>query len=146
MESVIRGASVYLILLLIMRLSGRRTIAQATPFDFVLMLIVAETTQQALLGDDFSVTNAMLVVMTLVILDIGFSYLKRWSPRAARVIDGTPTILVRDGVIDHRALRKSRMVESDVMAAARSQHGIESMEQIRHAILEADSGISIIPR
>ena len=77
MESVIRGVAIYLVLLVIIRLSGRRTMAQATPFDFVLLLIVAETTQQALLGDDFSITNAIVLIVTLFLMDIGFSYLTR---------------------------------------------------------------------
>mgnify|MGYP006197049103 CR=1 FL=1 len=68
MDSVIRGAIIYFIMLVIIRISGRRTMAQATPFDFVLLLIIAETTQQALLGDDFSVTNAFLVILLTLTL------------------------------------------------------------------------------
>jgi uncharacterized membrane protein YcaP (DUF421 family) len=146
MESIIRGAAVYLILLVIMRISGRRTIAQATSFDFVLMLIVAETTQQALLGDDFSITNAALVIATLTVLDIGFSYVKRWSPAMDRLIDGTPTLLIHNGVIDHRVLKRSRTDVEDIMAAARLRHGIIEIAEVRHAILESDGGISIVPR
>lgn len=146
METVLRGAAVYAILLVIMRASGRRTIGQATPFDFVLMLIVAETSQQALLGNDFSITNAALLIATLTLLDVGLSYLKRWSPAADRLVDGTPTLLIRDGVIDARALRLSRTGLDDVMAAARKAHGIMDLAEVRHAILEADGGISVIPR
>ena len=65
MESVFRGAAVYFILLMILRLSGRRSVAQMTPFDLVLLLIIAETTQQALLGDDFSIINAALLIIVL---------------------------------------------------------------------------------
>lgn len=146
METVLRGAAVYAILLVIMRASGRRTIGQATPFDFVLMLIVAETSQQALLGNDFSITNAALLIATLTLLDVGLSYLKRWSPAADRLVDGTPTLLIRDGVIDARALRLSRTGLDDVMAAARKAHGIMDLAEVRHAILEADGGINVIPR
>jgi uncharacterized membrane protein YcaP (DUF421 family) len=146
MDSVIRGAAIYLLMLVIMRAAGRRTMAQATPFDFVLILIIAETTQQALLGDDFSITNSAVLIATLVTLDIGLSYCKRSSALFSRVIDGTPTMLICDGVIDQRALRKSRVDEEDILAAARTTHGIDRLEQIRHAILESDSGISIIPR
>jgi uncharacterized membrane protein YcaP (DUF421 family) len=145
MDSVVRGALIYLILLAIMRISGRRTMAQATPFDFVLLLIVAETTQQALLGQDFSLTNAVVLIVTLFTMDIAFSYLKRWSPRLSKVIDGRPTLLVCNGELDERALAKTRVDERDIMVAARSQHGLERMEQIKHAVLEADSGISVIP-
>ena len=146
MDSVLRGVAIYLVMLLIVRLSGRRTMAQVTPFDFVLLLIVAETTQQALLGDDFSITNAVILILTLFLSDIGFSYLKRWSPRVAKMMDGTPTVLMLDGEIDNRALKNCRIDVSDLLVAARSQHGIERLDQIKHAILESDSGISIIPR
>ena len=77
MDSVLRGVVVYLFLLVIVRLSGRRTLAQITAFDFVLLLIVAETTQQALLGDDFSLSNAVVLILTLFTVDIAFSYVKR---------------------------------------------------------------------
>lgn len=145
MESVIRGAAIYVVLLVIIRLSGRRTMDQATPFDFVLLLIVAETTQQALLGDDFSITNAVVLIVTLFLMDIGFSYLTRWFPALSKVVDGRPTFLVKDGSIDERALKKTRMSKDDVMVAARKQHGLERIEQVKHAVLENDSGITIIP-
>ena len=64
MESVLRGIAIYITLLVILRLSGRRTLSQMTPFDVVLLLIVAETTQQALLGDDFSLANAIVLILT----------------------------------------------------------------------------------
>ncbi|MBM0169898.1 DUF421 domain-containing protein [Altererythrobacter sp. C41] len=146
MDSIIRGVAIYLLLVVIIRASGRRTMAQATPFDFVLLLIVAETTQQALLGDDFSITNAVLLIVTLFMLDIGLSYLKRWSPAVSKVIDGRPTFLIHDGKIDERALRKTRMDTADIMMSARAQHGLERLDQIKHAVLENDAGITIIPR
>lgn len=146
MESVIRGVAIYLILLIIIRLSGRRTMDQATPFDFVLLLIVAETTQQALLGDDFSITNAIVLIITLFLMDIGLSYLTRWSPWLRKVVDGHPTFLVLNGQVDERALRKTRMNREVIMVAARKQQGLETISQIKHAILENDSGITVIPR
>ena len=145
MDSVIRGAIIYFIMLVIIRISGRRTMAQATPFDFVLLLIVAETTQQALLGDDFSMTNALVLIVTLFGIDIALSYVKRWFPRVAMVMDGKPTLIVSNGEIDQRALSKARIDVADILQAARSQHGLERMDQVKHAVLESDSGISIIP-
>jgi uncharacterized membrane protein YcaP (DUF421 family) len=146
MESVIRGAAIYIVLLIIMRLSGRRTMAQMTPFDFVLLLIIAETTQQALLGDDFSIINAVVLIVTLIVIDIGLSYLKEYSPVADKLLDGTPTVLIRDGKLDRRALKRSRMDEDDIMVAARHSQGLEKMSDIKHAVLETDSGISIVPK
>jgi uncharacterized membrane protein YcaP (DUF421 family) len=146
MESVIRGVVIYLLLLVIMRISGRRTMAQMTAFDFVLLLIIAETTQQALLGDDFSITNAAVLILTLFTMDIGLAYLKRLLPGVGKLMDGQPTILIHDGEIDERALRRARIDISEIMAAARARHGLERLDQVKHAVLEVDSGVSITPR
>lgn len=145
MESVFRGLAIYLILLVIMRLSGRRTLAQMTAFDFVLLLIIAETTQQALLGDDFSLINAVILIVTLFTIDIVLSYLKQWAPAAGRVIDGVPTVLISLGEPDMRALRRARVGLDDVLEAARQQHGLERLDQIKFAILEVGGNISIVP-
>lgn len=79
MESVLRAAAMYVGLLIIMRIAGKRSLAQITTFDFVLLLIISEATQNAMLGQDFSLTNAFIVIITLVTLDIGLSLLKRRS-------------------------------------------------------------------
>lgn len=144
METVFRGVAVYLILLIVLRLSGRRTLASITPFDFVLLLIIAETTQQALLGDDFSITNAAVLILTLFIMDIALSYVKEWFPTIATLIEGTPTVLIGPGGPDHRALQRSRVSLEDVLEAARQQHGIERLDQIKFAVLEVGGNISII--
>lgn len=145
MDSVIRGVAVYLVLLVIMRLSGRRTLAQMTPFDFVLLLIIAETTQQALLGDDFSIVNSLILIVTLCTVDILLSYLKGASPRTARVLDGVATVLISRGEPDERALKRARVDLEDVMNAAREQHGLERLDQVKFAVLEVGGNISIVP-
>jgi uncharacterized membrane protein YcaP (DUF421 family) len=146
MDAVIRGVAIYFTLLVIIRLSGRRTLAQMTPFDLVIVLVISETTQQAMLGDDFSITNSVLLILTLFTTDIALSYLKRWSRRTARLIDGAPTVLVINGVYDEAALKGSRLQRDDVMQAARTQQGIASVKDIRFAILEVSGNISIIPK
>lgn len=145
MDAVVRGIAIYFTLLVIIRLSGRRTLAQMTPFDLVIVLVISETTQQAMLGDDFSITNSVLLILTLFTTDIALSYLKRWSSRTARLIDGVPTVLVSNGIYDEAALKGSRLQRDDVMEAARTQQGIESVKDIRFAILEVSGNISIIP-
>jgi uncharacterized membrane protein YcaP (DUF421 family) len=144
-ESVIRGAGIYLVLFVILRLSGRRTMSDMTAFDFVLLLIVAETTQQALLGEDFSLTNSAILIVTLFALDILISLLKDVSPRFQRIMDGSPTVLISHGVPDERALRRARVSLGEVLESARSTHGLARLDQIRFAILEARGTISIVP-
>lgn len=145
MDAVLRGAALYLALLILFKLAGRRSLAQLTTFDFVLLLIIGEATQQALLGEDFSLTNALLVIITLIVIDIGASLLKRRSSRLAYLLDGSPTIVVEDGVALQWRLDKARMSLEDVMESAR-QNGLERLEQIKYAIIERNGKISIIRR
>ena len=146
MDAVVRGAAVYLMLLVIFRLAGRRTLAQMTSFDLILLLIISEATQNAMIGDDFSFTNGALVVLTLIGLDVLLSHVKRWSPAAEIWLDGRPTIIVEQGRPNYEIMNRARVDEKDVLAAARETQGLERMDQIKYAVLETSGGISIIPR
>jgi uncharacterized membrane protein YcaP (DUF421 family) len=116
-----------------------------TSFDFVLLLIIGESTQQALLGEDFSLTNAFLVIVTLMTLDVAISLWKQRSSRTNRIIEGVPTILVEGGRPLRALMDKARVREEEIMEAARRTQGLERMEQIKFAVLEVSGGISIIP-
>lgn len=144
MDSVLRALAMYLALMVLFKIAGRRSLAELTTFDFVLLMIIGEATQQALLGDDFSLTNAFLVIITLITVDVGFSLLKQRSSWVSRLIDGEPTIIVENGKLLHRRLRHARLVEADVMEAARSSQGIETIDQIKFAIIERNGKISVI--
>ncbi|MBC8119521.1 MAG: DUF421 domain-containing protein [Burkholderiaceae bacterium] len=146
MDSVIRAAAIYLGLMVILRFAGKRSLAQITPFDFVLLLIISEATQQAMLGRDISITNALIVVITLVMLDIGLSLLKRRSKTVDRLLEDVPLVIVEDGVALKDRMAKARVDEQDVLTAARHLQGIERLDQIRYAVLERSGGISIIPK
>ena len=145
MEGVLRVATVYLFLMLLFRLAGRRTLADISPFDFVLLLIISELVQQAMVGDDPSLTNAFVLCTTLVLLDIGLSLWKQRSPRIERLLEGSPVLLVQHGEPIQEALRVMRVDEADILAAARLGQGLERMSQIRFAVLEKTGGISIVP-
>lgn len=146
MESVLRGAAIYLFLLLIMRISGKRSFAEITTFDFVLLLVIGETTQQALLGEDFSLTNAFIVIATLVGIDIGLSLWKQRSKGFARLLEGRPLVLVADGQVLTDRLDEVRVDVDDILAAGRELQGLERLDQIKYAVLERNGGISIIPK
>lgn len=146
MDAVLRAASIYFFLLLVFRLAGKRTLVEATPFDLVLLLIVSEATQQAMIGDDFSLTNAFIVIATLGALDILLSEIKQRFPRAERVLDGVPLVIVEAGVPLRERMQKARIDDEDVLAAARKSAGLERMDQIKYAVLERDGGISIVPK
>ena len=145
MDSVLRSAAIYIVVLFVFRVAGRRTLSELTTFDFVLLLVIGEATQQALLGDDFSITNAFIVIVSLVGMDITLTYIKRKSARIAKLIDGESMIIVEYGKVLDRRIQKSRIDQDDILQAARTTQGLERLDQIKFAILEKDGKISIIP-
>ncbi|HWH31937.1 MAG TPA: YetF domain-containing protein [Egibacteraceae bacterium] len=145
MDAVIRAAALYLFLLVVFRVSGRRTLSQATTFDFVLLLIIGEATQQGLLGQDFSMTNAFIVIVTLMLMDIGMSLFQQRVPAVSRYVEGLPVVLLEHGEPIKDRMDKARVSESDLLEKARSSQGLERLEQIKYAVLEKDGSISIIP-
>jgi uncharacterized membrane protein YcaP (DUF421 family) len=146
MDAVLRAVAMYLALMVLFRVSGRRSLNEMTSFDFVLLLIIGEATQQALLGDDFSVTNAVVVIVTLLAIDVGFSLVKRQSKHIEKLIDGGPTIVVENGGYLRHRMHEARIEEDDIMQAARLSQGIETVEQIKFAIIERNGQISIIAK
>jgi uncharacterized membrane protein YcaP (DUF421 family) len=146
MDAIIRAAVIYLFLLVLFRLAGRRSLAEMTAFDFILLLIIGEATQQALLGDDFSVTNAFLVIASLIGLDIAFAFLKGRFPKLGTLADGMPMVLVENGKPLKARMKRARVDIDDVLQSAREIHGLESLDQIKFAVLEISGGISIIPK
>lgn len=146
MEPVLRAAAMYVVLFLIFKIAGRRTLAEITNFDFVLLLIIGEATQQALLGDDFSVMNGALVIASLVAIDIALSLVKERFPTFSKIFDGVPMVVVEDGRIVRERLHRSRLSEDDILEAARNAHGLERLDQIKFAVLEKNGKISVIPK
>ncbi|HEX2642478.1 MAG TPA: YetF domain-containing protein [Thermoanaerobaculia bacterium] len=146
MESVLRGAAIYFFLLIVFRITGKRSLDQVTTFDFVLLLIISETTQQALLGEDFSLTNACLLILTLFVLDQCLTWLKDKSRLVQKLAEGLPVILLQDGKPLQERMRQSQVDEQDILAAARELQGLERLDQIKFAVLERHGGITIIPK
>jgi uncharacterized membrane protein YcaP (DUF421 family) len=145
MESIIKAAVVYVVLLALFRMSGKRTLAEVTPFDLVLLLIISEATQQALVDTDNSMTNAFLLVGTLIGLNVLLAAFKTHSKVADHVLDSAPLLIVENGKPIESHMRKERIDVDDVLDAAREMHGIGSLAEIRYAVLERNGKISIVP-
>jgi uncharacterized membrane protein YcaP (DUF421 family) len=146
MDSVVRGICVYLFLLLVLRISGKRSVGSMTPFDFVLVLILSETVQQAMIDNDSSMTNAILLVLTLIGFDILLSVLKRKYPALAKMIDSTPALVIKEGEMVRSTMKAERVDEDDILAAARTHQGISRMDEIDYAAVEQDGNITIVPK
>ena len=146
MDTIIRAVIVYAFLFIVFRIAGKRSLAEITPFDFVLLLIIAETTQQALIGDDFSLVTAALLISTLFLIEIGLTLLKQRSSRVDRLLEGEPVVLVENGQPLQPRLEMERVDLDDILEAARRWRGLERLDQIKFAVLERDGNITIISR
>ena len=145
MDTVLRAVAIYLFLLLVFRIAGKRPLAQMNAFDLVLLLIIGESASQALMGDDFSITTAVILITTLVLMEKGFALLKQNSERADRWLDDLPTVLVENGKPLRDRMKQQEVNEADVLEAARCSQGLERMDQVKYAVLERGGTISVIP-
>ncbi|HEX5983943.1 MAG TPA: YetF domain-containing protein [Solirubrobacterales bacterium] len=143
---MLRAAAIYVIVFMFFRLSGKRTMSQLTAFDLVLLLIISEATQQAILGDDFSIVGGALAVVTLIMLERLSDTLSWRSDRFDRLFNDGPVIVVENGRPLRDRMERYRLSDDDVVQEARSTQGIERMDQIKYAVLEQTGSISVVPR
>jgi uncharacterized membrane protein YcaP (DUF421 family) len=144
--TIVRGLAVYILLLVIFRISGKRSLSEITTFDFVLLLIISEAVQQGMIDADNSLTNAFLLVVTLVGIDILLSLAKQRSETLKDILDSRPLLLVQDGKLQHGHMDRERVDEGDILAAARKLHGLRRLDQIDHAVLEPSGTITVVPK
>ena len=138
-----RTAIVYVALLVGLRLTGKRQVGQFTPFDLLLLLLLANAVQNAMTGPDESILGGLVAAGTLLALN-GLVAAVSWRTRgAARILEGMPTILIRHGQVLEPNLVKEGISREDLMRALR-EHGVEDLELVRSAILEVDGAISVL--
>jgi uncharacterized membrane protein YcaP (DUF421 family) len=145
-DAVLRAFAIYLVLLLLFRMVGKRSLSQITTFDFVLLLVVGEATQQALLGEDFSVINAALVIATLIGVERVSDYFSWRFPAFRRATESLPVVLVADGEMQVDVMAREHVDVEEILEAARKTQGLERLDQIKWAVQETSGGISIVPK
>jgi len=145
MNPLFHGVAIYLFILFLFRIMGKRSLAESTTFDLVLLLIISEVTQQALVGRDYSLTGAFILIVTLISTDLIFSILNENFPFFGKVMEGLPLIIVKEGKPLSKRMKKSKVAEDDILEAARMTFGLEKMEDIKYAILEKSGNITIVP-
>ena len=143
-EFIVRGAIVFAVLLVMVRLSGKRTVGQFTPFDLVVVMLLAEAVTGSLTGGDESLTGGLIAAVTLILLDIGLAVASSRSKSIDKVMQGEPVLVGRDGVIYKEVLKREKVPEDDLVKALR-EHDC-ALENMRMAVLEADGQISILKR
>jgi uncharacterized membrane protein YcaP (DUF421 family) len=145
MDLVLRAVALYAFVFVLMRKVGRREISQLAPFDLVLLIVLGDAIQQGLTQDDYSVTGAIIVVSTIALLQIATSYLSFRFPLCERLFEGEPIVLVSDGELIKRNLRRERMTAGDIAEEARMQQ-IATLAEVKWAVLEPNGKISFIRR
>ncbi len=145
MDSVLRAVAVYAFLLLIFRFTGKRSLAQITTFDGVILLIISEAVQQALIDNDHSMINAFLLVVTLLGADVVMSLVSIRSNRVDKALNDVPLILIEDGNMHGDRMMKARVTADDILEQARQLRGVERLDQIKYAVLERSGSVTVIP-
>ena len=145
MDIVARAAIMFVLLYVLLRLMGKRELGQLTPFELVVMIVLGDLIQQGVTHNDFSLTGALLAISTFAFLAISMSWLTYLSPRAEKLLDGEPRVVIRDGVLIKDNLRRDRMTQSEVESEMRLA-GIAHMDQVAWAILEPQGKISFIKK
>jgi len=130
-------------LLVVLRIVGRRSFEQMSPFEMILVFLLGGMGIQAVVSDDRSITNAILGILTVAMMHVFVSWWKARNETFRKIVDGTPIVIINDGKVDEELLRRMRLHPQDLMAAAR-QEGLERIEQIQFAVVERNGGVSIV--
>jgi uncharacterized membrane protein YcaP (DUF421 family) len=144
-DIVLRAVVLYCFVVGVMRVIGRRELSSLSPIDLILLIVVGDAIQQGLTQSDYSVTGAVVAVSTIAGMQVLFSYASfRWRP-ARTLLEGDPIVVVQDGKIVNRNLRRERMTQSDLAAEMRMQQ-IASFDEVEWAILEPSGSISFVKK
>ena len=142
LELLVRVVVVYAFLFVLVRLIGKKHVGEIAPFDLVVLLVVSECVQNALIGEDKSVTAGLAAAAILFGLSQLVGYVAWRNKKAARLLEGTPRILVRNGVVNDRVLAKEQVTRAELLEVLRRE-GCTSFCKVRYAMLENDGAISV---
>ncbi len=145
MDIVLRAAFVYFLILFITRVAGRRELSSLQPFDLILLVVIGDLVQQGVTQSDYSVTGVVLALTTFAVLTVATSYASYKFPRARPLLDGEPVIIIQNGELIERNLRRERLTPEEVAEEARQQQ-IASLEDVQWAVLESNGKISFLPK
>ncbi len=143
MDLVLRALAVYVLILVFTRIVGRRELSTMQPFDLILLVVIGDLVQQGVTQNDMSVTGVVIVIATIGIAQVGTSYLSFRFRRLRPLLEGDPIVLVENGNVIERNMRRERLSIDDLAEQARKSE-IESLEQVKWAVLETNGEISFI--
>ena len=145
MEVVLRATAMFAIVYLLVRMLGKRELGQMTPFEFIVMVVIGDLIQQGVTQNDFSLTGAALAIGTFAFWGLVLSWMSYLSPRAARLLEGEPRVIVHHGRVLADSLRRDRLTRAEIESEMRLA-GIASLGDVAWAVLEPNGKISFIRR
>lgn len=143
-EFIVRAAIVYAILLVMVRISGHRTLGQSTPFDLLVVVLLSEAASNSLNGGDESLIGGLIAAATMLALNAGVAVLTSHSTSMAKLFDGHPVLIGRDGQFFDEVLQKCRLAHADIEEALREQD--KKREDMKFSFLEIDGQITIVTK
>ncbi len=143
-EKVLRSFAVYAFLLIAFRIAGKRQVGQLTPFDLVVLLVISNVVQNALIGNDNSLGGGLLGAASILVFNYLVAEVSYRSKRARHWLEASPTMLVHNGQVLHDNLRRERLTLDELMAALR-RGGVAEVHEVRFAVLEDNGGVSVVP-
>jgi len=144
-EFVLRALIIYVFVLVVLRMTGKRQVGQLAPFDLVLLLVISNAVQNSMNAGDNSVTGGVILVISLVAINGFMGFLTFRNKKLELLVEGRPQILVHNGVVDLKKLASEKMSHHELMAAVR-QAGLADLSDARFVILENNGHISVVPR
>jgi uncharacterized membrane protein YcaP (DUF421 family) len=143
-DIILRTVLVYAALLIGLRLAGKREIGQMTVFDLIVLLLIANAVQNAMVGPDSSLTGGILAAAVLLVLNAVLSWLLQQYPRLRKLVEGSPTLLILHGQVLNDKMRREG-IDIETLETALREHGITDREDVEMAVLEIDGTISVVP-
>jgi uncharacterized membrane protein YcaP (DUF421 family) len=145
MDIVVRAGIAFIFVFLLTRVVGRRELSSLEPFDLVLLIVLGDLIQQGVTQSDYSVTGLILAATTIALLQIAVSYVSFRFRRVRPILDGEPMVLIEDGRVLERNLKRERLTREELAEGARLSQ-IDSLDKVRWAVLETSGQISFIPK
>jgi uncharacterized membrane protein YcaP (DUF421 family) len=145
MDLVLRALVLFAAVYILLRVVGRRELAEMEPVDFILLIVLGDSIQQGLTQDDYSVTGALTTIFTIAAIQVVLGYTAFRSKRVRKVLEGEPLVLVEDGRVLDKNLRRARIAEDELAEEARLSQ-VASLKDVAWAVLETSGKVSIIPK
>lgn len=144
-QFVLRAVVIYALVMVLIRVSGKRAVGQFTPFDLVLLILLGNAVQNGINGGDNSLTGALIMATSLIALNYAVAWVTARSARAERIVEGAPVVIARNGKLFERMLQRELISTSDFEEALR-MNNLEDISEVEIALLETNGSISVVPR